>query len=133
MDEFEKLLCECRGAVERFVKFSLPSSFDTDDVLQEVYIAAHEKFGTLADKAMFKAWIIGIARHKCYDFFRRRAKAMEIPIEEVRESVLKHGRMGITEINLVRETLSKLTSRDQEILYLYYFREMPQVDIAKER
>ena len=31
MDEFEKLLCECRGAVERFVNFKLPSKFEADD------------------------------------------------------------------------------------------------------
>lgn len=55
MDDFENLLCECRNAVERFVKFRLPSEFDADDVLQEVYIAAHEKFCTLSDKSVFKA------------------------------------------------------------------------------
>lgn len=132
MDEFEKLLYENRGALERFVKFRLPSAFDADDVLQEVYIAAHEKFGTLTDKTMFKAWIIGIARHKCNDYFRKRAKAMEIPIDEVSESALSCGRMGITETNTVRETLSTLASRDKEILYLYFFREIPQADIAKK-
>lgn len=33
MDQFEKLLCEYRSAVERFVKYKLPSSFDADDIL----------------------------------------------------------------------------------------------------
>lgn len=132
MDDFEKLLCECRGALERFVKFRLPSEFDADDVLQEVYMAAHGKFDSLNDKSMFKAWIIGIARHKCDDYFRKRAKNMEIPIDEVGESALSYGRMGITEINTVRRTLSALASRDKEILYLYFFCEMPQADIAKK-
>lgn len=132
MDEFEKLLCECRGAVERFVKFKLPSSFDADDVLQEVYMAASAGFETLADKSCFKAWLIGIARHKCNDYYRKRAKMMEISIDEISESALGYGRMGITETSVVCETISRLASRDQEILYLYFFRDMPQAEIAKK-
>ncbi|MDD4492948.1 MAG: sigma-70 family RNA polymerase sigma factor [Eubacteriales bacterium] len=132
MDEFEKLLCENRSVLERFVKFRLPSSFDADDVLQEIYMAANAKFATLNDKSCFKAWIIGIARNKCNDYYRRRAKAMEIPIDEVSESSLSYGRTGVTETNFVRETISTLASRDQEILYMYYFRDMSQVEIAKK-
>ncbi|MDD3882572.1 MAG: sigma-70 family RNA polymerase sigma factor [Eubacteriales bacterium] len=132
MDGFEKLLYECRGAVERFVKFKLPSSFDADDVLQEIYMAANARFDALNDKSIFKAWLIGIARHKCNYYFRKRAKIMEIPLDEVSESALGCGRMGISETSAVRETLSKLANREQEILYLYFFREMPQAEIAKK-
>lgn len=130
MDEFEKLLCECRGAVERFANFKLPSKFDADDVLQEVYIAAHAKFDTLKDQSTFKAWIIGIARHKCNDYYRKRAKVMEIPLEEISETALSYGRMGITETSMVKETLGCLADQDKEILYLYFFRDLPQSEIA---
>lgn len=44
MDDFEMLFCECRSVVERFVRFKLPSVFDAEDVLQEVYIAATIRF-----------------------------------------------------------------------------------------
>ena len=132
MEEFEKLLCECRGAVERFVKFKLPSSFDADDVLQEVYMAAHKNFNTLKDKSNFKAWIIGIARHKCNDYYRKRAKTMEIPIDEVSESALCFGRMGVVQSNAVHDTLSTLANRDQKILYLYFFCDIGQAEIAKK-
>lgn len=132
MDEFEKLLCECKDAVERFVKFKLPSSFDADDVLQEVYLAAYKRFNTLRDKSTFKAWIIGIARNKCNDYYRRRAKAMEIPLEEVSETSLSYGRMGITETNCVRETISCLADKDKQILYLYFFKDLQQAEIANK-
>lgn len=132
MDDFEKLFCECRSAVERFVKFKLPSKFDADDVLQEVYMAANAKFSTLKDKSTFKSWIIGIARHKCNDYYRRRAKRMEIPLEEVCESTLGYGRMGIIETNYVHETLSSLADKDKEILFLFFFRDLPQSEIAEK-
>ena len=132
LDDFEILLCECRGAVERFVNFRLPSKFDAEDVLQEVYLAAHSKFGTLQDRATFKAWLIGIARHKCNDYYPKRAKSMEIPLEEISETALSCGRMGITETSVVHETLGRLAAKDQEMLTLYFFRDLPQSEIAKK-
>lgn len=132
MDQFEKLLCEYRSAVERFVKYKLPSSFDADDILQEVYIAANRNFDTLSDKSNFKAWIISIARNKCNDYYRCSAKSMEIPLEEVREMELSRGRMGITEAHCVHDTLNCLADKDKEVLYLYFFLDVPQAEIAKK-
>ncbi|MGN0114853.1 MAG: RNA polymerase sigma factor [Acutalibacteraceae bacterium] len=139
MDEFEKLFCECRGAVERFVRFKISSKFDADDVLGEVYMTASEKYGTLKNKSAFRAWIIGIARYKCNDYYRRRVKAAaEVPIDEVSETLLTLGRMGIVEAESendfyeVHETLEKLTDKDKDILYMYFFLELPQAEIAKK-
>lgn len=130
--DFEELLSVCRNAVERFVYFKIPSKFDAEDVLQETYLAASKKFTTLHDKNAFKAWIVSIARNKCNDYFRSRAKIMEIPLEQVCEAELGIGRMGIVETSIVRETLNELADKDKEILFLYFFRDMPQADIAKK-
>lgn len=132
MDQFEKLLCEYKGAVERFVKFKMPSSFDADDILQEVFMAANRNFDKLSDKSNFKAWIIGIARNKCNDYYRFKAKSMEIPLEEIAGTTLSYSRFGITETSIVRETLSSLADKDKEVLYLYFFRDIPQTEIAKK-
>lgn len=130
MEEFERLLAECKCAVERFVYYKLPRKADADDVLQEIYIAAYQKYGTLKDPASFKAWIISIARNKCSDYFREQAKVHEIPLDAICEKELSHGRLGITEVSVVRETLSLLKDQDQRILYLYFFRGLPQSEIA---
>ena len=73
MDEFEKLLEAERVSVERFVRFRLNSKADADDVLQEVFLVACQKFPQLKNKDSFKAWIISIARNKCNDYSRRMA------------------------------------------------------------
>ena len=57
MEEFEKLLEAERVSVERFVRFRLNSKADADDVLQEVFLAACQKFAQLKNKDFFKAWI----------------------------------------------------------------------------
>lgn len=131
MDEFEELLSQSRPAVERFVKFRLTSKQDAEDILQEVYITAFQKFGLLRDKDSFKPWIISIARNKCNDYFRTKAKNLEIPIELLSESRLSYGRQGISEYTAVSDTIELLGGKDKQILYLYFWKELPQTEIAK--
>lgn len=132
MDEFEKLLDAERVAIERFVRFRMSSKADADDVLQEVFLAAYEKFSQLRNKEAFKAWIISIARNKCNDYFRKKATQYEIPIDELTEKKLSAGRHGVSVVHTVRETLSLLGDKDKQILYLSFWKEMPQAEIAKQ-
>ena len=131
MDEFEKLLRDVSSGVERFVRYRLPSQTDADDVLQEVYLSAYRNFPGLKNKDAFKPWIISIARNKCNDYFRAKAAQMEISIEELSHQELSAGRLGISVVHTVRETLDRLGEKDKQILYLYFWKELPQTEIAK--
>ena len=130
MDEFEKLLADVSSGVERFVRYRLPSQTDADDVLQEVYLSAYRSFAGLKNKDAFKPWIISIARNKCNDYFRARAAQMEISIEELSQQELSTGRLGLSVVHTVRETLDRLGDKDKQILYLYFWKELPQTEIA---
>lgn len=131
MDDFEKLLNAERVSVERFVRFRLNCKADADDVLQEVYLTAYKKFSQLKNKESFKAWIISIARNKCNDYFRKKAAQFEIPIDILAEKELLESRYGVSEVYTVRETLDLLDNKDKQILYLYFWKEMLQSEIAK--
>ncbi len=63
MQEFESLLCEHKDALERFVKFKVQNPYDAEDILQETCLAACRNYDTLKNKAVFKAWLLGIARY----------------------------------------------------------------------
>ena len=128
---FEELLYKYKNVIERFVYYKLPSKTDGDDVLQEVYMKAFEKINMLNDESAFKAWLIRIAQNKCNDYFRARAKQLEIPLDSAFVSSLSVGRFGITESNTVNDTLNMLADKDKQILYLYYFKSKPQSEIAK--
>ena len=132
MDMFEKLLEAERVSVERFVRYRINSKTDADDVLQEVYLTAYQKYSQLKSKESFKAWIISIARNKCNDYFRKKATLYEIPIEEITEKELSDNRYGVSIGSAVRETLGLLGDKDRQILYLYYWKELPQAEIAKK-
>lgn len=52
MDEFEKLLSESKGAVERFVKFKINNHCDSEDIIQDVCLTALQRFGTLKNQSL---------------------------------------------------------------------------------
>ena len=138
MTEFEVLLGQVKSGVERFVKFKISSKEDAEDVLQEVYLTAYRKFDQLLNKDSFKPWILSIARNKCNDYFRKRAEILEMPVEDITQLAETMGRQGIENTqdqacqNAVQENLEKLGSKEKEILYLYFWKQMPQTQIAEK-
>jgi len=131
MDTLENLLEAERISVERFVRFRITVKADADDILQEIYLTAYQKLPQLKNKDAFKAWLLSIARNKCNDYFRKKAAQCEIPIDELTEKELSDGRQGVSVVNTVRETLSLLGNKDKQILYLSFWKDMPQAEIAK--
>jgi len=131
MTEFEILLNECKNAVERFVWFKLSSKADADDILQETFLTAFQKFDTLADKSHFKAWIISIARNKCNDYYRRKAKSVDVSIDELTEQPLTASRYGYVEQHDIYDTLESLSENDKQIIDLFYIQGYNQGEIAQ--
>ena len=128
--QFETLLRGCQGAVERFVYYKLPSKADGDDVLQEVYLAAFQKRDMLQSEDAFKPWLLQIARNKCRDYYRARAKQLSQPFYETLENALATGRMGLMEENPVLDVLETLPAKEKQVLFMHYFQGRPQVEIA---
>ncbi|MCL2194588.1 MAG: sigma-70 family RNA polymerase sigma factor [Oscillospiraceae bacterium] len=130
-DIFARLYASCEPALKRFVVFKLPSTADADDVLQEVAIAAYKNMHAVKNPESFKPWILKIAANKCNDFYRAMAKRHEIPFDEMVDTVVSMGRYGISDTEVVRDTLEGMADKDKQILFLFYFKQMPQAQIAE--
>ncbi|MBQ4624742.1 MAG: RNA polymerase sigma factor, partial [Clostridia bacterium] len=131
MTQLEGLLQDVLPSLERFVKFKIHHRQDAEDIIQEVCLTAAGKFDTLKDPAAFKPWILRIAGNKCTDYYRARAKQMQISLDALSESALVAGRMGPTVQNVVRDTLDSLGDKDKQILYLWFFKGYTGEEIAK--
>ena len=132
MSEFEKLLQDDLVSLQRYVNFKVNNKHDAEDIIQDVCLVATVKFDSLKNKASFKAWLIGIANHKCNDYYRQKAKDMNISLDALSESTLSTGRLGVVEQSVVRDTLDVLGDKERQILYLYFFKNLPQEDISKQ-
>lgn len=132
MTELDTLLREHMVPLQRFLHYKINNYSDAEDLIQEVCLAATMKFASLKNKASFKAWLIGIATNKCKDYYRRQAKVLELPLDNLSETALGVGRIGITEQNVVLDTLDALGDKEKQILYLYFFKCLSQEEIAKK-
>lgn len=129
--DFEDLLKANRDPVERLVKFRIPIPTDAEDILQEVYLTAFLGFSKLREQSSFRSWLFRIARNKCNDYFRSKAKCLELPLEELDEGAPSYGWQGPTQMGVVQDVLDHLGDKDRQILYLAYWEELPQTDIAQ--
>lgn len=127
MESFESLLQECRAQVERSVKFRIPNLHDAEDVLQETYASAYRQFSSLQDSSRFKPWLLGIARHKCADYFRARYRNQEIAMNLTSLPAMQ----GVGAAHaIVQETLLLLSPQEQALLRMFYWQECSLEDIA---
>jgi len=130
--ELEALLQEHLPVLKRFVHYKVNNFQDAEDIIQEVCLTATVNFEMLKSKESFKPWLIGIATNKCKDYYRRQAKVLELPLDELSETALGVGRLGIREQSVVQDTLESLGDKEKQILYLYFFKCLPQEEIARK-
>ena len=130
--DFDALVRAHGETVLKYIRFRLPANSDYEDVYQETLVAAYRNFKTLKSENAAKAWLIQIAKNKCADWYRLCMKTMDIPLDDAPESALSYGRAGRTIADAVNDALDMLKDEDQKILYLSYFKCLPQADIAKK-
>lgn len=73
-------------AARRCAQYGLPAG-ETEDVLQEVLIAVHLKRGTWDTQRPLGPWLSIIVRNKLIDILRRRGKRVDVPIEDMLETL----------------------------------------------
>jgi RNA polymerase sigma-70 factor (ECF subfamily) len=67
-------------------RFGLQAS-DAEDVIQETLLAIHLKRHTWQADRPFLPWLRAIARHKALDFVRRRGRRIEVPVDELADTL----------------------------------------------
>ena len=78
MLDFDAVYAAHHRAIERYIRYRIGDG-DAEDVLQEVFSAA-AACSALPEDANVQAWLVGIARNKCADYFRRKYRRSEVPL-----------------------------------------------------
>lgn len=79
-----EFVARCADHVYGYVKRRLiPRGDLVEDLVQEIFLAAWENLETFRGESSLKSWLLGIARHKVEDHYRRRLR--EVQIEEGEE------------------------------------------------
>ena len=60
----------------------MPRSELVEDMMQDILFAAWQSLPNFREESSLRSWVLGIARHKVEDYYRRRICEIEIPDED---------------------------------------------------
>jgi RNA polymerase sigma-70 factor (ECF subfamily) len=118
---FADLVRRYRGLVFA-VCFDQTRSFaDSEELTQEVFLAAYRGLASLRETEKIAAWLQGIARN--LSRMHRRRPGMELLLTPDQEAVSGEGASPVRSLelqNLLHEALQGVTERSREVLLLHY-------------
>ena len=126
LEEFYK---EFSNPIYRFSLMLLHDSHLAEDAMQNTFVKIMANAKSYSPGTNPRAWIFAIARNVCMDLYNKK-----VPIVE--DTVLHSfsDEYAIDTLNdsiTVREAIQKLTEIEKEILSLYIFAGLKQIEIAK--
>jgi RNA polymerase sigma factor (sigma-70 family) len=65
--------------VYRYIRGRVPLLEAVEDLVQETFLAAWESLANFRGDAQLEHWLVGIARHKVEDYYRKRLRLAEVP------------------------------------------------------
>jgi len=93
---------------------------DAQDLAQDVFMRAYEKLGRLRDRDRFGKWVVGIARLRCKEWLREKARTQD------RHSRLNEAKTAIAgcsndgQIEQLREMITILPPKERLALHTFY-------------
>ena len=135
VDVMEKIYLEYREKVFRYVRGKVRNLADAEDVTSEIFLKVLSSLDSYdEEKATLSTWIYTITHNTVCNYYRERSKRALSLDENALYSDTDDGVMAEIENEILKENLAKaletLTEREQDIIVLYYYHEIPLRDIA---
>lgn len=136
--KFEEVVKQYQREIINFHARLVGDRFEAEDLAQETFIKAYNRFDSIEDMTKVRSWLYTIARNVTIDFFRKN-KNRQIPLTD---GVLDHF-ARLTAIDYRHEVLQKelseellryideLNSGDRLIVRLLYYEGFSYKEIAK--
>ena len=134
-DVMEKIYLEYREKVFRYVRGKVASTADAEDVTSEIFWRVLSSIDSYDEKkSTLSTWIYTITHNTVCNYYRERSKRALSLDENALCSDTDDGVMSEMENEITKENLAialeTLTEREQDIIVLYYYHEIPLRDIA---
>ena len=134
-DVMEKINLEYREKVFRYVRGKVRNLADAEDVTSEIFLKVLSSLDSYdEEKSTLSTWIYTITHNAVCNYYRDESKRALTLDENALYSDRDDDVMAEIENELLKESLAlaleTLTEREQDIIVLYYYYEIPLRDIA---
>ena len=134
-DVMEKIYLEYREKVFRYVRGRVRNLADAEDVTSEIFLKVLSSLGSYdEEKATLSTWIYTITHNTVCNYYREQSRCALSLDENALYYDTDDGVVAEIENEITKENLAialeTLTEREQDIIVLYYYHEIPLRDIA---
>jgi len=102
-------------AAKRCSKLGI-SRAEVEDIVQNVLLAIHVKRGTWDQSRPIGPWLAAIVRNKAIDTFRSRRRRIDIPIEDILETLVTTDTVADCEAHGIQRMLANLKQVQRSIV-----------------
>src|SRR3989344_5863191 len=82
LQQFEGVVAQNSRDILNYIYRLVGNNYEAEDLAQEAFIKAFQKFESLEDRDKARSWLYSIARNVTIDYFRRN-KHRSIPLDEM--------------------------------------------------
>jgi RNA polymerase sigma-70 factor (ECF subfamily) len=93
---------------------------DAQDLAQDVFMRAYEKLDRLRKRDSFGKWLIGIARHRCREWRRRKFRSQNNNAELNDIQAAAPEKPDDSRIELLRKMITTLPEKERLALHTFY-------------
>lgn len=133
---FTRLWIEAQHTLTGFITLHVHDYASIDDIIQEVASQATENFHQYDPSRPFGAWLIGIARMRIAEAYRKKGRSPIVFSNDVMESITSTFIAAQPESNdrleALRECMGKLSERHRRVIDLRYSRHKSSEQIASQ-
>ena len=134
-DVMEKIYLEYREKVFRYVRGKVRNLADAEDVTSEIFWRVLSSLDSYdEEKSTLSTWIYTITHNTVCNYYREQSRRALSLDENALCSDTDDGVVDEIENEILKENLAialeTLTEREQDIIVLYYYHEIPLRDIA---
>lgn len=130
-DQFGSLVERHIRAAHAVAYARLGNAADAEDAVQEAFLRAYERLGSLRDPSRFGAWLLTIARHEAARVATKRNRTVPLTEDTDPLEPATDPNPGQHELNaLLREHVMRLPESSREVVLLHYFAGHSARDIA---
>lgn len=103
-----------------------------EDLTSETFLAAMDAARKENPPPITVPWLIGVARHKLADHYRRRHDRFTVPVAELPEPIEPHDEWDVELDRIVAESvLARLSEQHRTVLALRYLDDRPVPECAE--
>lgn len=134
-NDIERLIHSYGNDVLKIAVLYVKDKSLAEDIFQDVFIKAYEKFADFKGKSSEKTWLIRVTINTCKDYLKRAYTKKVVALEEAincdttkdtEDKILKAESSGF-----IVDSILSLPNKYKEVLILYYYEQFSTIEIAK--